>query len=369
MPLVLGYRFDAADDARLIERHGATFTVGAITAFIALLRERRGPLSSLTQGLQRRRADRARGRRGLRGALRRLHPQHLRADRDDSPSHAVPLGDARAGRPDVRRAVGRHAGLRAPTSRIVDEDGDDAAGRRGRRDRHRAARRSCPATGKPRRPRRSRDALHTGDVGFIDADGWFYVVDRKKDLINASGYKVWPREVEDVLYEHPAVHEAAVVGVPDDYRGETVRAFVVLAAGAGGRAGRADRLLPRAAGRLQVPARWSRSSTSCRRRRPARSCAASSGSSTFGRRAGHRSPRARRVRAGAPGEYTRTPVAGGSAASRRAADGRRRAALRGRPLHARHGARRRPRDRSVPRAARAVGARGGARRDRRRPRS
>ena len=74
-------------------------------------------------------------------------------------------------------------------------------------------------------------ALHTGDVGFMDDDGWFYVVDRKKDMINAAGYKVWPREVEDVLYEHQAVREAAVVGVPDEYRGETVKAFVSLRPG------------------------------------------------------------------------------------------------------------------------------------------
>ena len=65
--------------------------------------------------------------------------------------------------------------------------------------------------------------LHTGDVGKRDADGWFYLVDRIKDMINVSGYKVWPREVEDVLYQHPAVVEAAVVGAPDDYRGETGR--------------------------------------------------------------------------------------------------------------------------------------------------
>ena len=56
-----------------------------------------------------------------------------------------------------------------------------------------------------------------------------YLIDRRKDLIIASGYKIWPRDVEDVLYLHPAVVEAAVVGVPDDYRGETVQAFVVLA--------------------------------------------------------------------------------------------------------------------------------------------
>lgn len=74
--------------------------------------------------------------------------------------------------------------------------------------------------------------LRTGDIGFMDAAGWLYVVDRKKDMINASGFKVWPREVEDVLHTHPAVREAAVVGVPDAYRGESVRAYVSLRPGA-----------------------------------------------------------------------------------------------------------------------------------------
>ncbi|WP_432144882.1 AMP-binding protein [Streptomyces sp. bgisy084] len=74
--------------------------------------------------------------------------------------------------------------------------------------------------------------LRTGDIGFMDREGWLYVVDRKKDMINASGFKVWPREVEDVLYSHPAVREAAVVGVPDAYRGESVKAYVSLRPGA-----------------------------------------------------------------------------------------------------------------------------------------
>ncbi|MGW7381665.1 class I adenylate-forming enzyme family protein [Streptomyces sp. NPDC054794] len=74
--------------------------------------------------------------------------------------------------------------------------------------------------------------LRTGDIGFMDEQGWVYVVDRKKDMINASGFKVWPREVEDVLYTHPAVREAAVVGVPDGYRGETVKAYISLRPGA-----------------------------------------------------------------------------------------------------------------------------------------
>lgn len=74
-------------------------------------------------------------------------------------------------------------------------------------------------------------AIHTGDVGMMDLRGWFYLVDRKTDMIIASGYKVWPREVEDVLLTHPDVREAAVVGVPDSYRGETVKAVVSLKAG------------------------------------------------------------------------------------------------------------------------------------------
>jgi long-chain acyl-CoA synthetase len=70
--------------------------------------------------------------------------------------------------------------------------------------------------------------FRTCDVGFMDPQGWFYLVDRKKDMINAGGYKVWPREVEDVLYTHPAVREAAVVDQPDSYRGETGKAVVSL---------------------------------------------------------------------------------------------------------------------------------------------
>jgi long-chain acyl-CoA synthetase len=73
--------------------------------------------------------------------------------------------------------------------------------------------------------------LYTGDVGYMDERGYFYIVDRKKDMIIASGYNIYPREVEEVLYEHPKVQEAVVVGVPHEYRGETVKAFVVLKQG------------------------------------------------------------------------------------------------------------------------------------------
>lgn len=70
--------------------------------------------------------------------------------------------------------------------------------------------------------------LYTGDMARMDPDGYFYIVDRKKDMIIAGGYNIYPREVEEVLYGHPAVQEAAVIGVPDPYRGETVAAFIVL---------------------------------------------------------------------------------------------------------------------------------------------
>lgn len=70
--------------------------------------------------------------------------------------------------------------------------------------------------------------LHTGDIARMDADGYFYIVDRKKDLIIASGFNVAPREVEEVIFQHPKVLEVAVAGVPDPKRGETVKAFVVL---------------------------------------------------------------------------------------------------------------------------------------------
>ncbi|MGI1804222.1 AMP-binding protein [Exiguobacterium sp. TDN 0502] len=70
--------------------------------------------------------------------------------------------------------------------------------------------------------------LHTGDLGYIGEDHYFRIVDRKKDLIIASGFNIYPREVEEILYEHPAVKEAVVIGVPDAYRGETVKAFIVV---------------------------------------------------------------------------------------------------------------------------------------------
>lgn len=70
--------------------------------------------------------------------------------------------------------------------------------------------------------------LYTGDIGEFDSDGYLYIRDRKKDLVIVGGFNVYPREIDEVLFEHPAVSDAAAVGVPDDYRGEVIRAFVVI---------------------------------------------------------------------------------------------------------------------------------------------
>ena len=74
--------------------------------------------------------------------------------------------------------------------------------------------------------------LYTGDIGYFDEEGYLFVVDRKKELIFVGGYNVYPREIDEVLHAHPDVHEAAAVGVPDDFRGEVVKAFVALKPGA-----------------------------------------------------------------------------------------------------------------------------------------
>jgi len=82
--------------------------------------------------------------------------------------------------------------------------------------------------------------FYTGDIATMDRDGYFQIVDRKKDMINVSGLKVWPREVEEVLFEHPAIKEAAVIGIPDARSGEAVKAFVVVKEGFSGKVSSED---------------------------------------------------------------------------------------------------------------------------------
>jgi long-chain acyl-CoA synthetase len=231
-PLVLAHRFEPATVVDAIREHRATFTVGSITVFIALMhapnasKDALSSLSTIFSGGAPIPPITVRSYQEVSGHY--IHNIYGLTE-TTSPSHAVPRG---ATSPVDERSGALSIGV--PTyntmSRIVDDDGNDLpAGEVGEItvsgpqvvpgywNKAEETARAFPG-----------GALRTGDVGFMDPRGWFYVVDRKKDQINVSGYKVWPREVEDVLYEHPAVREAAVVGAPDPYRGETVVAFVSL---------------------------------------------------------------------------------------------------------------------------------------------
>ena len=95
--------------------------------------------------------------------------------------------------------------------------------------------------------------LLTGDVGHIDADGYVFIIDRKKDLMLVSGFNVFPRKVEEGIYRHPAVEEVTVIGVPDDYTGEAVKAFVKLKDGAALDAGELKDFLTDKLGRHELP--------------------------------------------------------------------------------------------------------------------
>jgi long-chain acyl-CoA synthetase len=236
MPVVLGYRFEPATIIRLAERYRCTFTVMAITAFTALANDPSAAgadLSSLTKaysgGAPIAPSTVERFEREVGPYIRNVYG----LTETTSPSHAVPLG-RRAPVDPASGALSVGVPVFNTVVRILDDAGNELPPGEvgeiaisgpmvvpGYWNRPDATARTLPG-----------GELRTGDVGFMDRDGWFYLVDRKKDMIVASGYKVWPREVEDALVRHPAVREAAVVGVPDPYRGETVWAYVSLRPGA-----------------------------------------------------------------------------------------------------------------------------------------
>ncbi len=235
-PLVLYYRFDPATTAELVETCGATFIVASITVFIALMNSeeaRRRNFSTLKKVYS--------GGAPVSPAQVAAYEQQFGAyihniygmTETTSPTHAVPFG-AQAPVDPSTGALSVGVPVCGALVQICDDEGIALpVGEIGEL----VSGGPMVAPGYWAKPEETASAfeargIHTGDVGFMDAQGWFYIVDRKKDLIIASGYKVWPREVEDVLYTHPAVRECAVVGVADDYRGETVKAFVSLKAGA-----------------------------------------------------------------------------------------------------------------------------------------
>lgn len=234
-PLVLAHRFDPAVVMDAIREHRPTFTVGSITVFISLsglegtTKEDWSSFRMLYSGgapIAPAVTDQFEAKTGL-----YIHNIYGLTE-TNSPSHAVPLG-VKAPVDPTSGALSVGVPVFNTVVRILDEQGKEApVGEVGE------IVTSGPQVvpGYWRKPEATEQSLpggelRTGDVGFMDEQGWFYLVDRKKDMINAAGYKVWPREVEDVLYGHPAVREVAVVGVPDEYRGETVKAFVSVKPG------------------------------------------------------------------------------------------------------------------------------------------
>lgn len=231
IPLMLFHRFDAAEVLRLSRKWRPTLCVAAITAYTALMNESGecpdflpkcysggAPVApSLT--------DRFEARFGT-----YIHNIYGLTE-SASPTHATPLGT----RAPVDPASGALSiGVPVPNCEakvigLEDPDREMPPGEAGEL----ALKGPMIFPGYWNKPAESERAFHngyfrTGDVAIMDENGWFYLVDRKKDMIIASGFKVWPREVEDMLYQHPAVREAAVIGAPDSYRGETVKAFVAL---------------------------------------------------------------------------------------------------------------------------------------------
>lgn len=231
-PLVLGYRFHPEVMVDLIREHRPTFTVGAITAFSALVtvpEAKPEDFSSLTKVYSGGAPVAPAVAAKVEACIGSYVHNAYGLTETSSITHIVPP-HRRAPVDPTSGALSIGVPIASVAARIVDDKGAELPpGQVGE------LLISGPqvCAGYWQRPEISEaafpgGALRTGDVAFMDDEGWFYLVDRKKDMIIASGYKVWPREVEDVLYEHPAVLEAAVVGFPDEYRGESVAAFVSL---------------------------------------------------------------------------------------------------------------------------------------------
>jgi long-chain acyl-CoA synthetase len=271
-PLLLMHRFEAGEFLRLVEHWRGTYVIGPLTAFIALLDHpdiERRDLSSLTKvGSGGAPVYPAIVERWERATGTYIHNTYGLTE-TAAPSHLVPRGERAPVDPESGAlSIGRPIANTESRIVLIEEGDDDAAEDDRAADEPRAPERDAapgelgeivtrgPAVtpgywGRPEETAHAlRDGwLHTGDVGRRNADGWFFIVDRIKDMIVAGGFKVWPRDVEDALFTHPAVREAAVVGAPDPYRGETVVAHVVLRPGA---TASADELIAHCRERLAV---------------------------------------------------------------------------------------------------------------------
>lgn len=234
IPLVLFHRFHAEEALRMVQRYRPTMSVASITAYIALMNASASGAADFSS-LQKCYSGGAPIAPSLTEQFERKMGVYIHniygLTESNSPTHAVPLGgrapvDPQSGALSIGVPV---PGCDAKLIDLEDPNREVALGQPGEF----AVKGPMIFSGYWGKPEATVNAFHdgyflTGDVAVMDEQGWFYVVDRKKDMIIASGFKVWPREIEDTLYLHPAVKEAAVVGVPDPYRGETVKAFVSL---------------------------------------------------------------------------------------------------------------------------------------------
>jgi len=236
MPLILAYRFEPQVVLDALAEHRPTFTIGAITALNGLIHApgfSKDNFSSFTSIYSGGAPISPTAEKGFLAATGKQVHNAYGLTETTSPMTATPFG---APSPVDTTSGALSVGVPVPNTivRIVGDDGQDAPlGEVGEivADGPQVV---AGYWGKPEETAANLPggALKSGDVGFMNEQGWVFIVDRKKDMINASGYKVWPREVEDVLAEHSAVREAAVVGVPDEKRGETVKAYISLKAGA-----------------------------------------------------------------------------------------------------------------------------------------
>jgi long-chain acyl-CoA synthetase len=235
-PLVLAYRFEPQVVLDAFLEHRPAFTIGAITAFSALLNApafTEDHFSSFTSIYSGGAAISPTAEQGFKKATGMQVHNAYGLTETTSPMTLTPFGSPS---PVDPTSGALSVGCPVPNTvvRIQDDEGQDLPlGEIGEI----VADGPQVVAGYWEKPEETAanlpgGALKSGDVGFMNPEGWIFIVDRKKDMINASGYKVWPREVEDVLAEHPAVRESAVVGVPDEKRGETVKAFVSLKPGA-----------------------------------------------------------------------------------------------------------------------------------------